>query len=123
MEPNSGTRAIVPPGDHELMAVDSWLKTGGDDGNGERDHADTEKHHHPAEHLAQRRYRHDITIVASAHQAACGIEPTLSGCIWRSVRYMPDDANSSNIRMTRSPPSSARYSSATTRPSVCSAGE
>jgi hypothetical protein len=26
MEPNSGTRAIMPQGDHELMAVDSWLK-------------------------------------------------------------------------------------------------
>ena len=27
-----------------------------------RDHADTEKHHHAAEHLAQRRYRHDVPI-------------------------------------------------------------
>ncbi len=62
MEPNSGTRAIMPQGDHELMAGRFLAETGGDDGNGERDHADTEKHHHPAEHLAQRRYRHDVTI-------------------------------------------------------------
>jgi hypothetical protein len=52
----------MPHGDHELMAGRFLAETGGDDGNGERDHADTEKHHHPAEHLAQRRYRHDVTI-------------------------------------------------------------
>ncbi len=50
------------PGDHELVAARFLVEAGGDDGDGQRDHADAEQHDHAAEHLAQRRDRHDVAV-------------------------------------------------------------
>ena len=50
------------PGDDELVAARFLTEAGGDDGDGQRDHADAEQHDDAAEHLAERGNRHDVAV-------------------------------------------------------------